>query len=119
MKKIKYYLLSIFLFYILLTVMLLIASAIFAYTNVKDNYIEPVIYFSIAISSFISSFVLCRNIRKNGIANGIITNVISLFILFIISSICNNNLVISNTFGIYILVVCTTGALGGILGVNV
>lgn len=119
LKKIKYYLISIGLFFGILFLLLLIASAIFAYTSVKDNLIEPVIYFSIGISSFISSFALCRKIKNNGIINGIVINLISLLIIFVISSVINQKIVFTNTLGIYCFVVSITGILGGILGVNV
>ena len=119
LKKIKEYLISIGIFYLVLVILLLIASLVFAYTNIQANYIDSVLYFSIGTSSFISSFILSKGLKQNGIINGIILNIIAVLVLFIISSILNGKIMFSNKLFIYLVETCVTGILGGILGVNV
>lgn len=119
MKYIKNYLFSIFIFYFVLFLLLLISSLIFAYTNIDDRYITTFNYVCIILSSFLSSFFLCKKIKKKGILHGILINILCIFILFGISCYLNKSFNITNTLGFYILISAICGSFGGILGVNV
>lgn len=119
MKFVKNYIFSVVIFYIILFSLLLISSAIFAYTNINDRYITTFNYMCIIISSFISSFYLCKKIKKKGIFHGICINILCVVILFVISCVLNGKLNITNTLGIYIAICAICGSVGGILGVNV
>lgn len=119
MKIIKNYLIGISSFIIATMLLLFIVSIVFAYTKIDDRFIDSGIYLSLAISAFISSFILCKMIKKKGLFHGVIINVISILIIFIASCILNNNVVFTNTLGIYMAICGLSGIVGGILGVNV
>lgn len=119
MKLIKNYLIGISTFIILVMLLLFIVSIVFAYTKIEDRFIDSGIFLSMAISAFFSSFILCKMIKKKGLIHGVVINIICVLILFIISSILNGGVNITNTLGIYLAICCLSGIVGGILGVNV
>ncbi len=119
MNYVKGYFVGILSFIICICILLLIVSAIFAYTNIEDRYIETCIFASLAFSSFFSSLFLCKKVKKNGLIHGAILNVICVLILFGISCFINNSFIITNTLGIYIGICILSGIVGGILGVNI
>lgn len=115
----KNYLLAILSFGISIIAFLIITSLVFAYTNINDVYMDSAIFLAMALSAFISSFFLCKKIKKNGLIHGVSVNLICVLIIYIISSILNGKIVITNTLGIYLAICALTGIVGGILGVNV
>lgn len=119
MNYLKNYIISLAIFFVVLSLLLIITSVIFAYTSINDRYIDSFILFSMAFSAFISSFFLGRKIKKKGIVHGVILNIVSVIIIFGISCILNHAFKITNTLGIYIGLCALTGIVGGILGVNV
>jgi len=58
-------------------------------------------------------------VKKKGLIHGVVINMICVLILFIISSILNGGVSITNTLGIYLAICSLSGIIGGILGVNV
>ena len=114
MKLIKNYLIGISTFIILVLLLLFIVSIVFAYTKIEDRFIYSGIFLSMSISAFFSSFILCKMFN-----NRVVINMICVLILFIISSILNGGVSITNTLGIYLAICSLSGIVGGILGVNV
>ena len=99
-------------------IFLLIFSAILTFTNVSEEWIQPVIIILTSISILIGSSVANLKINKNGILNGALIGGIYLITIYLISSI------ISKKFGVNLQMIITIiagmvfGIIGGIIGVN-
>lgn len=119
MKLLKSYLLSISIFEVIFIVLLLIVSAIFAYTSISDNYINAFSYAIIIIPSVVSSFILSKFIKSKGLILGVINNIICMIFLLILYCFLNKSVSITNTYYIYLAVSVFCGILGGVAGVNV
>ena len=119
MKLLKSYLLSFSIFTVLFILLLLIVSAVFAYTNISDNYINIFSYVIIIIPSIISSFVLSNKIKNKGLILGIGNNFICMSIILMLYCFLNDSFSITNTYFIYLAVSFICGILGGVAGVNV
>ena len=94
-------------------VLLLLFAILLTFTNLSEAIIA-VTGVSIVIGSMISS----RKIRKNGLVNGAITGVTYIGLLYIFSSVLNENFSINMQTIIMMIIGITFGILGGILGVN-
>ena len=104
---ITFTLLSLFIFAIILT-----------YTNVQESFIQPVIIVITVISIFIGSSIGNIHMQKNGILNGGIIGATYLIIIYMISSIINNNFKITKETIIIMVAGMIFGVIGGIIGVN-
>ncbi|MBO4293085.1 MAG: TIGR04086 family membrane protein [Clostridia bacterium] len=95
--------------------LILIFSAILTYTNTSEQAINPVIIVIMAISILIGSSI--GNTRK-GLINGGVIGLAYMIIIYLISSILNNDF----GFNLYHLIFVISGVLfgivGGIIGAN-
>lgn len=105
--------------FIFTIITLSIFSCLLVYTNLSENLIQPVVIGITAISIFLGAFISNRKMRKNGILNGILIGVIYIGLIYIISSVVNNNFSISIGTIIMILLGILGGATGGIIGINI
>ena len=105
---------------IVITLLLMLLFAILlTYTNIKENTIKPVIIVISGISILIGSSISTLKINKNGILNGGLVGFLYVTCLYLISSIINVGFRI-NLYSIIMILVCIlTGAIGGIIGVNI
>lgn len=115
---IKKYLISFLVFIGCFFLSLVIASSIFAYTNLNDRFLNIATYIIVIIPSFVSSFLLAKLTKNKGMIHGIILNIICMNLLFIIFSLLNKNIEFTNSYYIYLGVSVLCGILGGVLGVN-
>lgn len=97
---------------------LLIFSAILTYTNLGEEWIQPVIIVLTGISILIGSSLGCIKLKKNGIALGATISVMYFILLYVISSIITMNFNISSQMLIIIAVGGAFGIIGGIIGIN-
>lgn len=101
------------------TLILLFAfSCILAYTNISEVTIAPVIIVITGISILIGSSIITFKIRKNGIVNGMIIGGIYIITLYLISSLIYTGFSINGYSIFMILIGILSGAIGGIVGVN-
>ena len=110
MEKLKNYSLSLILGYILLFLLFLVTSIIFAYTNIQD--------ICLFLACMVSSFILGKREKRKGFICGIIFGMIFYGLVFIISSIISGfsfSLSILIYFGISVL----ASILGASIGVNI
>lgn len=117
MSKLKYFFIHLGICYIMILVLLLVTSAIFAYTNINDKYLEVFVYSLIAISIFVNSIFLNKKIKCKGVIYG------SLFGLFVIASIYLIGAIfvgfsLSYAAVVYLAVGVISGLIGGVIGVN-
>ncbi len=99
-------------------IFLFIFSIILTYTNVSENFINPVIIITTAISIFIGSSIGNLKIRRNGLINGAIIGGIYLISIYLLSSIINKNFSLSIQSIIIIIAGIICGMFGGVIGVN-
>ncbi len=118
MAIIKKYLISFLVFIGCFFLSLVIASSIFAYTNLNDRFLNIATYIIVIIPSFVSSFLLAKLTKNKGMIHGIILNIICMNLLFIIFSLLNKNIEFTNSYYIYLGISVLCGILGGVLGVN-
>lgn len=106
-------------FSILITLIgLLIYSIILSYTSVAESTIPTIIIIITGISILIGSTISTANIKKNGIVNGILVGLIYISLIYLLSSIITGNFLLNINSIIMIIVSGLTGAVGGIIGVN-
>lgn len=118
MAIIKKYLISFLVFIGCFFLSLVIASSIFAYTNLDDRFLNIATYIIVIIPSLISSFLLAKLVKNRGMIHGIILNIICMNLLFIIFSLLNKNIEFTNSYYIYLGISALCGILGGVFGVN-
>lgn len=97
---------------------LLIFSAILTYTNLSEEWIQPVIIVLTGISILIGSSLGCIKLKKNGIALGATISVMYFMLLYLISSLITMNFNISSQMLIINAVGGAFGIIGGIIGIN-
>lgn len=102
----------------MILLLLLVSSAIFAYTNLNDKYLDIFMYSSIGISVFLTSIFLSRKIKSKGIINGSLFGLLVVLIMYSISGIFTG-FNFSAIVGVYALISIMTGLIGGAIGVNI
>ena len=99
-------------------VFLFIFSVLLTYTNISEKFTNPTIIVITAISILIGSSIGNIKVKKNGLLNGALIGGIYLILIYIISSIINNNFLITKESIIMIIAGMIFGMIGGIIGVN-
>lgn len=118
MKKIKYFTVFLGVGYLMLVILFLITAAIFAHTNINDEFIDLFVYGSVAISTFISSLLLNRKIKEKGIIYGMIFGILTMSIIYLLSFIFIKDVHITITTLTFLGISIICSSIGGILGVN-
>ncbi len=99
-------------------ILFLIFGIVLSYTSISEDTINPVIIVITGISILIGASVSCIKLEKNGLITGGIIGIIYIGILYVISSMLNNNFGL-NTYSIVMIIAsCITGMIGGVIGVN-
>ena len=100
-------------------VLLLIFSALLAYTNLNENVSTYVIIAIMGISIIIGSLISTRKVKKNGMINGELVGLIYIIFIYILSSIFITTFGSINIYTIIMIIIAIiTGIIGGIIGVN-
>lgn len=119
MNKLKCIFKGILISNIVTIVFILLFSLILVKTNFKEQYINLVLIIISSVSILIGTSISTIKMKKYGIINGIIISSMYMIILYIFSSIVNNNFSI-NMSSIYMLITgIFLGSLGGVIGVNI
>lgn len=118
MEKIKNYAFSLLVTFLIAIVLLCLSSAIFAYTNISDRYLQTFIFGIVMISVLIGSATLAKKVKEKGLLLGGIFGLVFVLIIFLITSIAYG-FTFSNTLLIYLAVSILSGVIGGIIGVNI
>ncbi len=119
MIKIKGYFFSLIIAFLVSIILLCVISAIFAYTNINDRYLQSFITGTVTLSSLIGSVILTRKIKERGMLLGIIFGVLYFLLIYFINVISNSGFFVTNTLLVYLGVCALSGMIGGIIGVNV
>lgn len=117
MNKLKYFGINFGICYVMILLLLLVTSAIFAYTNINDRYLDIFVYSLIGISIFLNSIFLNRKIKSKGVIYGSIFGLSVILSIYLIGAIFFS-FSISYVAGIYIAIGVISGLIGGVIGVN-
>ena len=105
--------------FIITFILLLIFSILLTFTDISESVINPTIIGITVISILIGSAVANIKIKKNGLLNGGVIGGIYIFLIYIISSVVNQQFSLNMTSIIMIILGIVFGILGGIIGVNI
>lgn len=118
MKKVKYFGILLGVCYLMISIFFLITAAIFAHTNINDEFIDIFVYASIAISTLISSLILNRKIKQKGILYGAVFGTLVMSFVYLISFIFVTDIHVTMTTLTFLLISIIASSIGGIIGVN-
>ena len=97
---------------------LIVFSCLITYTSIQEVTIPTITIIISAISILIGSTISTTNLRKNGIINGASIGLIYILIIYLLSSIIENDFSLNMHSIIMIISSILAGAFGGIIGVN-
>ena len=107
------------IFSIILTLIaLVVLSLVLSFSEVSESLINPAIIVISSVSILIGGFLVAKKIKQKGILNGAILGIVYMLIIYLISSLLNNNFSLGISAFIMIGAGILSGALGGIVGVN-
>lgn len=119
MMYLKEYFKSLMISYIVALIMLCLSAVTFAYTSINDSLLLVFVFVIVVISNLIGSTMLNRKIKKRGLVTGIAFSLIYFLILYFISIIFYTGFFFNQTLLIYLAITLISGAIGGIIGVNI
>ena len=119
MVKVKNYLFSLLITFLVSAVLLCLSAVIFAYTNINDRYLQTFVFGVIVISVLIGSTILSKKIKEKGLLLGGTFGAIYVLLIFLITSIAYTGFAFTNTLLIYLGISVLSGIVGGIIGVNI
>lgn len=117
MSKLKYFSIHLVICYVMILLLLLVTSAIFAYTNINDKYLDIFVYSLIGISIFLNSIFLNRKIKCKGVVYGSVFGLLVIITIYLIGAIFLG-FSLSYTTAIYFVIGVVAGLIGGVIGVN-
>jgi len=104
--------------FIITSIAILIFSILLTSTNISENVIPVVVTVITGISILIASSLSTLAVKKNGFLYGSGVGLFYVFILYLCSSILINDFSLESESIIMMIVAIITGAIGGIVGVN-
>lgn len=117
-NNIKVIVKSIFLGYLITFALILVYSALLAYTEVSESTVPTCLFIIGMLSVFIASSLAIIKIKKNGLKNGGIIGFGYVSILYILSSLFEANFALTKYSVATIIFYILLGMVGGIIGVN-
>ena len=97
---------------------LIIFAGLLTYTSISESTIPTVTIIITIISILIGSSICMSTVRKNGIINGVLIGLIYIGVIYILSSLIEENFALDLKSLIMIIGALIAGAVGGIIGVN-
>ena len=119
MEKLKRIMLGVAISLVISVILLIIFSLLLVKSDISESCIDAGIIIITGISIFIGTFFSNMKLKKSGILNGLCASAIYLSMLYILSSIINDNYTITTNSVYMISVGILLGIFGGILGVNI
>ena len=104
--------------YLVTIPLFLIFALILCSTSFPEKFITPAVVITTIISLLVAGSVATRNLKSRGWLNGAIVGFLYMFILYIIGSIVCKNFSLTGYVWTMLLIGVLTGAIGGILGIN-
>lgn len=119
MNKVKYIFEGLIASFILTITFVLFFSLLLVKTNINENVTNGVIIVISSMSILIGSSISTIKFKKNGWISGALLSIMYMIIIYIISSLANNNFELNKTSVFMILFGIILGVVGGIIGVNI
>lgn len=119
MEMIKEYSKFLFISMCMGLVIVCLSACIMTYTNVSDNMMSILVYTSVAISVFAGSTMLGKKVKQKGYIYGALFGLIFFSIIYIFTVVSFKGFFVNWTATIYLFTSLISGAVGGILGVNI
>ena len=119
MNTLKEYTKFITIAILLGTIFAYLIGILLAYTNINDNMLGTLIFVGTAISIFIGSTMLNRKFKKRGYLYGLIFGLLFFILIYTFSCLLSTSFIFNTTVLIYLLMATISGAVGGIIGVNI
>lgn len=119
MDNIKSYTKFLTIAYIIATILLCLASVIFAYTSINDNLLVYFVFGIIIISDLIGSMFVSRKIKRRGFITGLLFGIIYFLIIYLISMIFYTGFFFNEAALMYLITTGVAGIIGGVIGVNI
>lgn len=111
-NNIKVFTKNLILEFLITFILLIILSILLSLTNLSESVISPSIIFISAFSILVGSFFSSRKIGKKGILVGFLQGFIYMFLLYLISSILNNDFSLGTSSLAMIGIALICGTLG-------
>jgi putative membrane protein (TIGR04086 family) len=110
---------GILLSYIVTIPLFLIFAFILSYTDFPEKYVSTVVIIATIVSVLVASSTVTRNARNKGWLNGIVVGFVYMLVLYVVSSLVLDNYSINRYVITMTVIGVLTGAIGGIIGINV
>lgn len=104
--------------YLITLPLFLIFALVLCATSFPEKFITPAVVITTIISLLAAGSVATRNLKSRGWLNGAIVGFLYMLILYIIGSIVCKNFRLTGYVWTMLLIGILTGAIGGILGIN-
>ena len=118
MEMIKEYSKTLFISICMGLVLVCLSACIMTYTNINDTMMPILVYTSVGVGVFAGSAMLGRKVKEKGYLYGALFGCIFFSIIYIFTVVSFKGFFANATAGIYLLTSLVSGAIGGILGVN-
>lgn len=96
----------------------IIFAIILTYTSFPEKYISSTVMVTTIISVLIAGSTATRNVKNKGWMNGGFVGLVYTIVLYLISSIILKNFLIDKHVITVLIIGIITGAIGGIIGIN-
>lgn len=110
---------SVIISYIITIPIFIVFTIILANTDFPYRLISPAVVITTIISILIAASFSAKGLKNKGWLNGSFVGLIYMLILYLASSIAFNNFRINRHVATFVLIGILTGAIGGIIGINV
>jgi len=117
LNKLKYFGINLVISGVMILLLLLLTSAIFAYTNINDKYLDIFVYSLVGISIFLNSIFLNKKIKTKGALYGSVFGLLTIITIYLIGGMFLG-FSLSYAIAIYFAIGIVSGLIGGIIGVN-
>lgn len=97
----------------------IIFALILTYTNFPEMLISPAVVITTMISILTAGSTSTRGVKNKGWLNGGIVGLIYMLVLYLVSSLVFNDFTVNNYVVTMELIGIFTGAIGGIIGINI
>lgn len=96
----------------------IIFAIILTYTSFPEKYISSTVMVTTIISILIAGSTATKNVKNKGWMNGGFVGLVYTIVLYLISSIILKNFLIDKHVITVLIIGIITGAIGGIIGIN-
>jgi putative membrane protein (TIGR04086 family) len=110
---------AVILSYIITIPVFIALALLINYTNFPDKFILPGVIVTTIISILVAGSTYTRNLKSKGWLNGGIVGCVYMVILYLVSSIIYKNFSIDEHVITMMAIGVLTGAIGGIIGINI